>query len=77
MTKYHRRMRFALENVAIPTVSGFSAFEHKDIIRPMLNIMRVHSKDVHIISWNEGKTYLVASGGDGGCFKNWDLRNFH
>ena len=34
-----------------------------------------HATDVNVISWNHSEPLLV-SGGDDGCLKIWDLRQF-
>lgn len=35
-----------------------------------------HDSDVNVISWSRLANHLLASGGDDGFFKVWDLRNF-
>jgi ribosome assembly protein RRB1 len=37
-------------------------------------IENAHSSDVNCISWNNFSEFLVASGGDDGTFKIWDIR---
>ena len=32
--------------------------------------------DCNVIAWSRLISYLLASGGDDGAFKIWDLRNF-
>lgn len=39
-----------------------------------IGIEKAHSSDVNVISWNSYKSNLLASGGDDGAFKVWDLR---
>ena len=41
----------------------------------VVGIMKAHDSDVNVITWNKGTTYLLASGGDEGVIKIWDLRN--
>ena len=38
--------------------------------------MAAHASDVNVISWNRGTTYMLASGGDDGALRVWDLRTF-
>jgi ribosome assembly protein RRB1 len=38
-------------------------------------IVRAHDSDVNVMSWNRGTSYLLATGGDEGGIKIWDLRN--
>jgi ribosome assembly protein RRB1 len=33
-----------------------------------------HESDVNVISWNAETSYMLASGGDEGALKVWDLR---
>jgi ribosome assembly protein RRB1 len=43
----------------------------------MLTVKQAHAnQDVNVISWNSAVTYLLASGGDDGAFRVWDLRTF-
>lgn len=43
--------------------------------RPQIMIKNAHESDVNVINWNKNIGYLLASGGDEGAFKVWDLRN--
>lgn len=36
--------------------------------------IEAHNSDVNVISWNKISENLLASGGDDGSFKIWDLR---
>lgn len=36
--------------------------------------VNAHEADVNVISWNCSTTYMMASGGDDGSLKVWDLR---
>ncbi|KAF8755886.1 Glutamate-rich WD [Rhizoctonia solani] len=38
-------------------------------------IQKAHESDVNVMSWNRGTSYLLATGGDEGGIKIWDLRN--
>jgi WD40 repeat protein len=38
--------------------------------------VNAHDADVNVISWNRLATYMLASGGDDGTLRIWDLRNF-
>ncbi len=42
---------------------------------PMLRVL-AHDSDVNVISWNRMTSYMLASGGDDGTLRIWDLRNF-
>ena len=35
-----------------------------------------HETDVNVISWNQSTAYMLASGGDDGTLRVWDLRQF-
>ena len=41
-----------------------------------LTVAAAHSADVNVISWNADPSFLLASGGDEGALKVWDLRTF-
>ena len=41
----------------------------------MLRVL-AHDADVNVISWNRMTSYMLASGGDDGTLRIWDLRNF-
>ena len=36
--------------------------------------IQAHECDVNVISWNKKTANLIASGGDDGAFKVWDIR---
>lgn len=38
-------------------------------------IAGAHESDINVMSWNRGTSYLLATGGDEGGIKIWDLRN--
>ena len=42
----------------------------------MIGVAGAHDSDVNVLSWNNGTNYLLASGGDEGAIKVWDLRSF-
>ncbi|KAK4057942.1 Ribosome assembly protein rrb1 [Microbotryomycetes sp. JL221] len=44
--------------------------------KSVLGVAGAHDSDVNVISWNLKTNYLLASGGDEGGIKIWDLRNF-
>ncbi|VWU48596.1 ribosome assembly protein RRB1, putative [Hepatocystis sp. ex Piliocolobus tephrosceles] len=41
----------------------------------VITINNAHSSDVNVISWNSNGEYLLASGGDDGLVKIWDIRS--
>ncbi|GAA99007.1 uncharacterized protein L969DRAFT_14604 [Mixia osmundae IAM 14324] len=43
--------------------------------RSVLTVDGAHDADVNVMSWNRGTTYLIATGGDEGGLKVWDLRH--
>lgn len=43
--------------------------------KSMLSV-RAHEADVNVLSWNRGTSYMLASGGDDGALRVWDLRAF-
>ncbi|KAK4055532.1 Ribosome assembly protein rrb1 [Microbotryomycetes sp. JL201] len=44
--------------------------------KSVIGVAGAHESDVNVISWNLKTNYLLASGGDEGAIKIWDLRNF-
>ena len=42
----------------------------------VLTIPEAHSRDINVINWNSTEKHLLASGGDDGIIKIWDLRMF-
>lgn len=38
--------------------------------------MPAHEADVNVISWNRLAAFMLASGGDDGTLRVWDLRSF-
>lgn len=44
--------------------------------KSVIGVAGAHEGDVNVISWNLQTNYLLASGGDEGGIKVWDLRNF-
>lgn len=41
----------------------------------MLTVV-AHDSDVNVLSWNTETSFMLASGGDEGALKVWDLRSF-
>jgi len=41
-----------------------------------LTIDNAHESDVNVISWNRTEQHFIASGGDDGVIKVWDLRQY-
>lgn len=44
--------------------------------KSVIGVAGAHDADVNVLSWNNGTNYLLASGGDEGGIKVWDLRSF-
>lgn len=44
--------------------------------KSVIGVAGAHDEDVNVISWNLKTNYLLASGGDEGAVKVWDLRSF-
>jgi len=44
--------------------------------KPMLSVPHAHDADVNALAWNGAVSYLVATGGDDGSARVWDLRAF-
>ena len=42
---------------------------------PQLSVV-AHATDVNVISWSAQSTFMLASGGDDGALRVWDLRMF-
>ncbi|XP_076458832.1 glutamate-rich WD repeat-containing protein 1-like [Babylonia areolata] len=42
----------------------------------VLTVPEAHSRDINVINWNRIEKHLLASGGDDGIIKIWDLRMF-
>lgn len=42
---------------------------------PQLSVV-AHAADVNVISWSAQSTFMLASGGDDGALRVWDLRMF-
>ena len=42
---------------------------------PQLSV-KAHDTDVNVISWSALATFMLASGGDDGALRVWDLRTF-
>jgi ribosome assembly protein RRB1 len=43
--------------------------------KSMLSVT-AHASDVNVLSWNRATSYMLASGGDDGALRVWDLRAF-
>lgn len=43
---------------------------------PMISVRDAHAGDINCVSWNAAVSYLVATAGDDGIVKVWDLRSF-
>jgi WD40 repeat protein len=41
-----------------------------------ITIDSAHDSDINVISWNRSEQHFVASGGDDGVIKVWDLRQY-
>jgi len=50
-------------------------WDRRQRTEPMLKVL-AHEADVNVVSWNHSTSYMLASGGDDGTLRIWDLRNF-
>ena len=56
------------------TDAALRVFDARARSRPQLVVPSAHSSDVNVISWSSLATFMLASGGDDGAVKAWDLR---
>jgi ribosome assembly protein RRB1 len=62
--------------VAACVDGGLRVFDTRQQGAAALSLERAHDADVNVVSWNRNAAHLLASGGDDGVFRVWDLRAF-
>ena len=61
-------------NVLLSIVYATTTYLRKDMNNPPIVLENAHTSDVNCISWNNFCEFMIASGGDDGSFKVWDIR---
>ena len=50
-------------------------WDMRERTRPMITVAGAHDADVNVISWSRLANFMLASGGDDGVLRVWDLRH--